>query len=1438
MALGDKRTRSTARGNVTSTPTTSRLKDPAPLQATRDADPLGNQRADAGSSGNQRLRVEEPATPRQQEDPETPSSSRDAGLSGRRHPQTEDLRTPTTHRNPTTPQGSRDAGPSSKRRSWVEETPRQQPRATSTPASETTPRRRAEIGITALQMESRNSYVQRYGKLPERPATSKTWRGEADTPTPVAIPTIPSEDESHELPRRYLQAQPSRAKTLTSNQPTSSSSESYAFVNDPTSPGNTLFSPNPRLYNVRKLTEILRNPGGRGFVLFEALGLTFDEEERSRTFPTQRVESRDNKGVKRFKFHPDYAEHLVAVMELVAITLNEYLEAAGNLKTFSFGRSTLYDMEFTELLYKQWSTWVILDAFERRLLARISLAKQAIETFIAESEFNPGLGAPRIASPAFSTSTAFAFDIHELLASDRAAVNTGSPQAEDRVWAQQLRADTELTFSALVDSSARKLERNIDLRDILGARSEQEPLIDLRECQPENVPLPDSPSIAIESPSPCSVAESQGIKEVLDRWGASRFPATNANPTREQSGTGSTPPLVNYYLNQSHPKPFVLPAPRKLSRAQSLRQSSSRPFFTSHAEEERAPSVPLATRPASAQSLPARARPVPPPIPLLGQTHAQPPGPSPPPWAHYPRPQDQVPRQEPQSAEPEDQFASYPPPREREDPRQHGNTPPEEEPPDSADRGRRGQRGAEGPPGPGGNRGEPGDPGANGPQGPRGPQGPQGPRGPGGPQGPGGPPGPPGAPGGQANDPARGGPIFKEEVKASDFPTFDGSPKTFMTWLDKGDYWYRYSDALRWRQSLARVATFNFEGLAAVWWSGLTYEERQERTQEWPILREFVRTELMSIRWLEKVWQDFRALRFRQSGHEDETPAAFLGRKQQLRRRAVPIFNDENPQLSAVEVGDLWLHTPTAWNACINIEECPTSAILIKLATDREEQLLASLTTTSSSVARLVRQEVQRLTAQHQGPRRQFASHLADVEEGPETPEVPSLAVDAKNPADRNVHKAPGNYPYPFATNRSRNPPPRPCRNCGSTVHYDRDCESWRKQGKTNVRKLPVNAANAAYEEAYIAMLQGDGEACSTHCDTYYAMVDTLTPVESLVVDTTINPEECMDDSLNSNSEDATLNHHEDESSWTDLEVNVSDTPPSGQFEDIYQPAPVWQRPLGHAVQGIEAFKVLCHVNCLKEAAAVVVGDSGAAPTLISEKFLKSLKWSTPKPRTGQKLKLLELTGSAKCSEYVRLNLYFRSQFGPVCLKGVEAYVVKGMQANMIIGEDTQLPWQLHTRRPEGKRYWQVGDSAHLIPAIEGSAPVETFTVNLSPEEAQPPLRTKKRAAKARTEWSAIAKQDFWLKPESIANVTAISKGAPKGETMYLEATPLRRGGDSFISAPHGLVDLTDEGLFQIKIANTTKRAILLRSGELIGRISKAQDSLKNTQRGGNGISI
>jgi hypothetical protein len=216
-------------------------------------------------------------------------------------------------------------------------------------------------------------------------------------------------------------------------------------------------------------------------------------------------------------------------------------------------------------------------------------------------------------------------------------------------------------------------------------------------------------------------------------------------------------------------------------------------------------------------------------------------------------------------------------------------------------------------------------------------------------------------------------------------------------------------------------------------------------------------------------------------------------------------------------------------------------------------------------------------------------------------------------------------------------------------------------------------------------MLEDNDNNYEVHFANFNKCLDTSTHVEALVVEA----------SSKDNSPDIT--EIDDwvwkADAWATLPVNLSG------LENLVEPpsenaAPCWERPPGHAVQGIEAFKLSCHVNSLKEPAVIVVGDSSAAPTLISQHFLESLKALKPRPRVGQKLKLIQLTGRAGCSEYIRLNLYFHSQLGPVCLKGVEVYVIKGMEANMIIGKDTQLAWQLHTIQTEPV-HWKVGDSMH-----------------------------------------------------------------------------------------------------------------------------------------------
>jgi hypothetical protein len=128
-------------------------------------------------------------------------------------------------------------------------------------------------------------------------------------------------------------------------------------------------------------------------------------------------------------------------------------------------------------------------------------------------------------------------------------------------------------------------------------------------------------------------------------------------------------------------------------------------------------------------------------------------------------------------------------------------------------------------------------------------------------------------------------------------------------------------------------------------------------------------------------------------------------------------------------------------------------------------------------------------------------------------------------------------------------------------------------------------------------------------------------------------------------------------------------------------------------------------------------------------------------------------------SQTVWLNLFFRSQIGPVCLKGVEAYVVKDMKADMLIGEDTQRAWQLHIIHGEKGNYWQVGNPPHWIPAVIAPLPAESFSTRWAPEselegKTSCPICTKKLEA-SKGSWKVLVKDNLTIEPESVATVNA-----------------------------------------------------------------------------------
>jgi hypothetical protein len=95
-------------------------------------------------------------------------------------------------------------------------------------------------------------------------------------------------------------------------------------------------------------------------------------------------------------------------MTLSSDTLNEFLQAVGSEQSFSYGSSKYYDGQTSkEVLYRNWPAQTIALSLEKRLLKQIATAHRAISIFMANTEFVPGRGMPRPASPAFTNNSIF-----------------------------------------------------------------------------------------------------------------------------------------------------------------------------------------------------------------------------------------------------------------------------------------------------------------------------------------------------------------------------------------------------------------------------------------------------------------------------------------------------------------------------------------------------------------------------------------------------------------------------------------------------------------------------------------------------------------------------------------------------------------------------------------------------------------------------------------------------------------------------------------------------------------------------------------------------------------------------------------------------------------------------------------------------------------------
>lgn len=273
----------------------------------------------------------------------------------------------------------------------------------------------------------------------------------------------------------------------------------------------------------------------------------------------------------------------------------------------------------------------------------------------------------------------------------------------------------------------------------------------------------------------------------------------------------------------------------------------------------------------------------------------------------------------------------------------------------------------------------------------------------------------------------------------------------------------------------------------------------------------------------------------------------------------------------------------------------------------------------------------------------------------------------------------------------------RPCRHCGSGKHWDNECK-YAFRGNCSARANLATASedtvqaqqqyddlyyglDSANEEQDFQIIDDSNQDFYKSLQNYGATEPTIaTPLEGKLEPRVFQAEATPISGLNSTNQEHTAKAYRINSSQTvcapfhskpplnrrsrrrlarDINARTyivleEDGRTAGKVVELKK---FMARPPGCAFLGSKAMQATVTVGTPGVNPMSVIVDSGSDITLISQKTLENLICK-PKIRVGQKINLIQVTGTSTISGFVTLDLFFHTKDGPVKIN-VEAYVVK-----------------------------------------------------------------------------------------------------------------------------------------------------------------------------------
>jgi hypothetical protein len=305
--------------------------------------------------------------------------------------------------------------------------------------------------------------------------------------------------------------------------------------------------------------------------------------------------------------------------------------------------------------------------------------------------------------------------------------------------------------------------------------------------------------------------------------------------------------------------------------------------------------------------------------------------------------------------------------------------------------------------------------------------------------------------------PARANPPqFDHKLKPDIVPEWDGHADTLMRWIQTINQISERSLVVY--QQLGDIVPLRLKDQAANWFYDLDYARRIEVTNDWGTLRQAIRDHFMNRSWMDRQKKRAFTARYRDSSAPSETPSDYFHRKLTL----LTSFADwTDSQL----ISEIMESAPDFWVQIIDVQRMGRLEDLQNAIRYHEERLTNGLRSQDRDNRKLERLQeqvsalMQRVNRSERSNYRPSGSVRANYLKSTNIKTKKPEGIRSKQALGTQVTSKP-RFPKDDRNVTKRGLPPsmkggRPCRHCGSLMHWDNECVHARKVSTR------ANAANA-----------------------------------------------------------------------------------------------------------------------------------------------------------------------------------------------------------------------------------------------------------------------------------------------------------------------------------------------------------------------------------------